>query len=386
MIKDLDQIDWKSMDAEIVPDVLRSYIQGKKLETPTIKAYEALIFLDHSQHDLIHNDFYKEFPDRKVITILIPFLIQLARSPEINTAEKANILWDLEFIVGWVDSVDEKHYTEHYKYALELREMVWEGHDIYFELLSSENDREKIPIINLLSRYREYAEIVLPHLLQRLQVETDEWQVRIICAIFDLFLRSGRARESAKLIIQDQLLSFLSKDYQHAVRVASFLTLIDIWKSETPSTVIDVMLEYCMKQSRGWMRLPNYTIFPGESLLKLGSQKGIEVAIKIMEQSLNTGTKFNAVYASLLLAFDPNFAPDGFCIYYPSISSPPSTHYTLSTPSFSYSANADVQNLTAVQKRVLKVLTEQDWLWQYGTSFERKFGLPDKREAMRELI
>ena len=386
MLEGLDKVDWSGMDADIVPQVLHSYVEGRKVDYHTIKTYENIFFLNSSGEPIVYEqEFYEFFPDRKVIAKLIPFLIEIIRLPRINIDHKINILWDLDFIASLVDYAKDVSLPEHHKYASELREMVWKGHDIYFKSLTSQNDDEKISVITLLSRYREYADIVLLQLLQRLQVETDKWRVKIMELISEHFLRTNEAKESTRQIIQDQLMSFLGKDQQDAIRITSFRTLIDMLGSETPATVIDVMLEYYMQPIEESLKLSLRPVRPGRVLMTLGTQKGVKAAIKIMERSSNIDAKFNAVYAALLLTFDPSFAPNDFHMHYPSAGET-SPYYTLVTPSLFYSVNVDVQNLTAVQKQVLKVLVEQDWVWEYGTNFEERFGLPDERATMQKLI
>lgn len=387
MLEGLDQIDWKNMGAEIVPEVLMSYVQGKDLDFQTIRSYEKLFFLNSTGEELIYyNDFYHHFPDRKMIAVLVPFLTQILKLPNASSGNKTSILWDLSFIAsyeGYLPSMES--IPRHHEYAIELREMVWEGHDTYFTFLDSENDQEKTAAIDLLSRFHEYAEIVLSHLHQRLKVETDRWRVEILQNISEKCLRSNSAKTAAQEIIQEQVMTFLSENQQDSVRVAAFLMLIDMLESETPANVIEVMLEYYTKEVNKLKELPTRNIRPGRTLLMLGVEKGISAATKIMDQSSDMDTKFNAVYATLLLAFDPNFHPEDFGMYYPyEWQKVPS--YKLEPPNGFYSSPVDLGKLNPTQKQVLETLLQHEWIWNHATNFKERFGLPEQPEELQKLL
>jgi hypothetical protein len=176
---------------------------------------------------------------------IVPFLIELLNYEQVQ--EKELILALLQFMASYTyfQYEGEIYITK----AQQIHEAIWGGLDIYIKLLNSNSAPVRVAIVDLISEYPEYAERIVPLILQRLELEdNDEVRAKILYSLN----KSSLLIEGISPNILERYLKllrrFLSSQYDQKLRLTAACYLIAQLKATTSRDVVNALVDGLVKE------------------------------------------------------------------------------------------------------------------------------------------
>jgi hypothetical protein len=170
MLETLDQIDWKSRNAEEVPEWIRGLTSKiKEVRIDSFARLEDNVIQGRVSFETF--DFRYGIPSilsNDAPYLIIPFLIELLENEE--TEEKWVMLYMLNLMTYYVHFKDVGDYID---LAKQIRTRIWEGHKTYFKLLGDAEIKARRYAVVLLTKFVEHASEIIPELETMLARETD---------------------------------------------------------------------------------------------------------------------------------------------------------------------------------------------------------------------
>lgn len=363
----LHQIDWKSRKAEDVP------FRIEELASPDAKVRknaqrileEKILYADEDWQNIDLGYGISSVLKTDVHTLIVPFLIDLLNLEEDN--DKSDLLWMLWFMAGY----ENFHYEEdiYVERARQISQAIWKGRDTYITLLTHKDASVRLASVELLVMDVERRGDNLSLILQTIQAEEEQvTKAQMLWEINEQIARNLRWSESDITIIKGLLLHYLTTENTHALKITSAVMLIDLLKSEAPPEAIDYLVETLINpidpdHLSGQVSALSINI-QGSRLLKLGVEKGIQAANRVIRYTQNPDTGSQAVFAALVLAFNPSEAEN-----YHTFLSPVMIHslFRRQNP-----PTIDIENLNAAQQMALQALTGAAWSWSIFDIFPPK--------------
>jgi len=389
MIDQLDQVDWSSMNADIVPLWLRNLLPDfRSNDFQGTHEATSLFFYNPDEDTLNFQDFNKSFPERRVIAFIVPFLVDLVKRQDLKT--KDLVLRYLGFIAEYKRyiSVNQQH---HLSYAKELSELVWQGKDAYIATLENGTRQEKSEAAYLLIQFTDHLSTVFPILAQRVSAEDDEMK-RIILRHISKYISFEKSdefiRETAIRTFSPILYSLTKSDSADSSKISSVLGLIDIHASNVDTSVVDLLSDYIITKPNQLRSVFNWDLQErhiGVALIKLGDKRGIPVCIKIFNSSPDESFRLIALCASLAMAFLPEYDPSQFALVeFSEFGLEKKVHgFDFILPDYTPPV-LTVPN--TLQKKVIETMFNDDWLWKLDSNANHRFGLPSRRDDLRKLL
>jgi hypothetical protein len=149
MLKGLDQVDWKSLDAEDVPNWLNDLTsQNKDVYRSAFSNLEERVVL--LQEDTMDYGPASELLKTEAPIFIVPFLIQLLQDETVMG--KADIIQLLLHLANYVDITEGQEPFR--SRAVRVREAVRQGIETYTKLLSHVDPNVKMGALHLSEEIR----------------------------------------------------------------------------------------------------------------------------------------------------------------------------------------------------------------------------------------
>jgi hypothetical protein len=256
----------------------------------------------------------------------------------------------------------KEDFKAEFTWVQRTRDAVADGYQVYLRLLARKEISLTSWAIYALSFCLPYAQDILPHLAEQFSKESDDVvRACLILCLGDLF---SRERDSFPFF-----LTILHEQNSHLLKVAAAMALTRLLGKNTPEEAIQEMLLVCehpffVKDQFGLLPWVNCGV---EAMLsQLFRSIGMSIAslvLPVLVNALLHIDEFDAIY------FVPNLLYFAF-------------------QGQSVASQSTVEMLTETQRNVLLKLVTYDPIWTFGntTSSLYQFGLPGRRERLREFL
>lgn len=383
MLEELDTIDWKSLKhcfgtAEEVPNLIRSLVSDDKHEIE--EAYSKLSQL-----------LYHQTTVSEAGVASIPFLVQILQLGYLNSsAGIMNLLIEMSHGTEWSRRTGW--------WRTEADEIVRRYVSVYLSQLNHPDPVARFNAIRILCDSPLYVEVEIPTILQRLidqySVEPDEFnKAAIILRIGYLFEGSGQYLETQRSHTADFIES-IYKSSNDELRLVSSFTLPILLRAQTPAKLVDDLVELVANPPQRITRsgkptlakIPLGTIGGGVnrfalvSLWYLDHDTRLTALEKAMERTSDVRESLGIASALMHWTFVGNTPEQPSRAYG---KRPDGTRgYTFRI----YVKHKDIDDLSKIQKRVLKVIINCDKVWATSSNLLEAYGFPANRDELRHLL
>lgn len=249
MLEGLDQIEWDKLthaygSAEDVPELIRD------LASPDIKT---------RSHGLsqLHRNIYHQGQIYEATSYAVPFLIELIQSPDAQDKHKI-----LSYLAGLSEGYSptftrlpymreffgedptteavRSQLMEKLDHVTATYNAVYQGIDIYFNLLADESSehRIKLTIFDLLSHFSKQWETIIPRIRPDLAVGSN---TTMLVNALELYGKIGYIVLMKNQEIVNELTPFLNTDFDPMVCFAAAQSLARIAREDTPQIALEIL-------------------------------------------------------------------------------------------------------------------------------------------------
>ncbi|HEX3049805.1 MAG TPA: hypothetical protein VHP83_04055 [Aggregatilineaceae bacterium] len=255
MLEGLDQIDWKSRDAENVPDLIRGIVsKDKETRSRAHELFEHKVVLGGESFETTDLGYgIASIFRTDLLLVVLPFLIELLNEDQVPA--KGEILYDVKWMSEFVRLKPAGEI--YHERARQLRAAIWANSDTYIRLLHDQDADTRIEVVFLLIEFMgEQGQFIFFSILHQLEVETDLTVKREILWILHLGLTKHPEVRSTVL---DPYVKFLRQvfapDQEIALRRVAAVCLIEALKSDAPPEAREMLQDFMMQK-------PEFTLLP----------------------------------------------------------------------------------------------------------------------------
>ncbi len=386
MLVNIDKVDWKIRYAEELPNHIKNLASDDGQLSIYAQEYieDKILYGGINFQDVDRGYGISAILASDILYLMTPFLIELLTYEQVKT--KAAILSMLRFMVGYVGfHYEGEIYLDR---AKQLRQVIWKENNLYLNLLVDADPSIRVAAFSLLSSFEEYAQRLLPPLLEKIREEgSTDTKSLMLWNLKKLVIENEILDPEMRHRFIDLLHELIVPNQDYPVRIVAATLLIYFLRDEAPFEVINIVIQSIIYESDPpspahliFMRAKERT----KSLLDLGVEKGIPAAVEVMRHTKHLENGYYALMVALVLAFTPETFPEYGII----------RHYRAGVPSNevifiveeSYQPHPDLQALDSLQKSVIKAIIEADWVWETDSNVLEIFALPTTKDGLSNLV
>jgi hypothetical protein len=382
MRQNLDQIDWVKLEAQSIPVLLKCLISSDA--NIQIRAYKALsrkvVRLPTADQSGVSHVLRNEL-QQVVASFLVDILIHEKRANEENIL---SLLADFSVYPLCLYGVGEPYLTR----LLELQVEISRGIDVYLVLLCSPNKiAEKRHALFIISQQEKFDELLVNQLMVCLPNETDSeirrYETWMLC---EKAPKIGKVDYEQGNII-DLINNFLEQDKDEKLRVVAAACLLIMQGQNVSPQAVEIVVEALKSLDstdvylgylwgRDFYRL-------NQALVKLGPQKALPKLFELLQAQSVPKAIFHTLHAILHLAFSQgNLSVSYFNFPEPGLT-PQLAKVTFSPRIGKMSI---ISQLSKLQETTLKIILDNDLIWNYQTNLFEYYGLPNTRNELKDLL
>jgi hypothetical protein len=275
--------------------------------------------------------------------------------------------------------------------AIRIHEAISQGVDVYLKLLASENSYVRGNAATLLTKFVGSSPDLVSVLLDMMTSEKDDsLVVRLVVDFGDMLPKEALGYE---VVLQylNILRDFLSSDRSADLKTLSALYSINLLTVNAPFEAVDHLVARMINsestEASEFRYL--YVYRKSQALVKLGSGKGLQAAVKIIREAQDLYYVFFSLIPALLLAFNPHNLPYGYSIaVYETLAK---VVFSAKTHPWDFAASwqPELPNLASLdysQRQVIDAIISNRSIWSVETNILSRFGLPNNWEQLKELV
>ncbi len=386
MLEKMSNIDWEQLQAPKIP----SWLYQMTSEDEKIRSEAHVHFGEQVLHTLAISDEIKlnnaELFRNNIQLTALPFLIELLEDD--NVHDKNKILYAFHTMITYIHFIDSN--DTYYSKAMELRNAVWEYHDIYIDCLESRIRKTQIATIQLLAEFGEHGSYILSHFHRLIEGTHKKDLLSIVLwEINHNLLKDGKVIIRLPPEFVSYLEMLIESNPEHIIRITSAIILINTLDKNAPEIAIIYLTKALINRSdKPPLEYNIRTVLASvqaKILVKLGVEKGLSIAIQIIDESPIAENRFHALLAALILVFSTEQNSYNYTII-PSYKGSELEQYTLSLLHKDNVQSFNPTTLNTEQEKVLEVIVQNDWIWEIKSNVLEIFNLPKSRAELTKLI
>jgi hypothetical protein len=386
MLVNLDQVDWKIRHAEELPNHIRNLASDDDQLTIYAQEYieEKILYGGINFQDVDRGYGISTILASDILSLMTPFLIELLTYEQVKT--KAAILSMLRFIVGYVDfHFEGEIFLDR---AKQIRQVIWKENKLYLNLLIDADASVRLSAFSLLSDFEEYAQILLPSLLEKIRGEgSTDTKSLMLWNLKKLVIENEILDPEMRHRFIDFLYELIVLNQAYPVRIVAAMLLIHFLREKAPFEVIKIVIQALIYENDP----PSPAHLPfmlakerTKSILELEVEKGIPAAIEVMRHTKHVENGYYALMVALILAFTPEAFPEyGIIKHYHAGVLSNEVRFIVEEK---YQPHPNLQALDSLQKIVINAIMETDWVWETNSNVLGIFMLPPTKDGLKNLV
>ncbi len=394
MFEGLDQIDWENIGRHFgkTSVIDRNYLEEIPERIRALNSLdedaqsEAMLYLFGEKGEFGAVRYYTSY--------VIPFVIELVGLPETPERE-----FMLDYLLRVADNILNSNHLSVGQMRLHVNayDSIVKKIDILMTLLDDETKGMRIGTIDLLGKLSDHAEILLPELFRRFDVEKDE-DIKIAllnsvkALLNSLDWHQDKLKGNYGPLLRDIVESNSSEKIQLVAARASveivnkFGRYKDILSDKVPELLSKEFLRRTFYPADykfiHWKRTLEYSTSLLRDLAQLGHEPLLVMLQNSKIDSIQAHLIVRGLFASILardenlLYWDSNLGHTNVGIY-----------YLLKYGTGDYRALVRNKDQATFFKQILQTVVENEKAWELPTNmFSFFFGLPNSREELQEVL